>query len=93
MSRNEKEVERHQAYQDACAAFQAWMRNTREKFSTCSDTYGDKVTITTKQDRIKVCLVRTNVVDVKPDWTMGFPNGCSHVLKKNTKSLIVTTLY
>ena len=54
VSRYEKETEQHQGYQDACAAFTAWLRTTREQFTTCCDIYGDKVTITAKLDRTKV---------------------------------------
>ena len=61
VSRYEHETDEHRDHQDACTAFCAWLRATREQFTTCCDIYGDKVTIMAKLDRTKVCLM-TSVV-------------------------------
>ena len=48
------EVTEHVAYNDACNAFNTWLRATREKLATCSDTYGDEPAIAGKLDKVKV---------------------------------------
>ncbi len=51
----EKEVAEHTAYNDACSAFNTWLRATREKLTACSDTHGDEPAIEAKIENAKVC--------------------------------------
>ena len=53
MIKSEQDVEDHQAYQQACNDLITWLRGAREKLATCSDTYGDKITITAKADKLQ----------------------------------------
>ena len=41
-------------FQSTCQHFNTWLRVAREKLATCSDTYGDKITVQSKMDKIKV---------------------------------------
>ena len=51
----EREVEDHEMFQNTCQHFNTWLRVAREKLATCSDTYGDKITVQSKMDKAKVC--------------------------------------
>ena len=53
MERLEKEVGEHVAYNDACNAFNTWLRAAREKLATCSDTYGDQPAIEGKLKKVE----------------------------------------
>ncbi len=48
----------HVSYNDACNAFNTWLRATREKLATCSDTYGDEAAIAGKLDKVKVLVAK-----------------------------------
>ena len=61
VTKQEKAVEEHQAYQETCNHFNTWLRIAREKLATCSDTFGDKVTVQDKMD--KVCTLQGNMSD------------------------------
>ncbi len=50
----EKEVGEHTAYNDACNAFNMWLRETREKLAACSDAHGDQPAIESKLEKAKV---------------------------------------
>ncbi|KAK3090120.1 hypothetical protein FSP39_009339 [Pinctada imbricata] len=53
LARSEQCVAQHQAYHDTCNSFSQWLRTSREKLSTCSDTYGEKSAIVSKIERAK----------------------------------------
>ena len=52
LERLEAEVGEQVAYNDACSAFNAWLRAAREQLATCSDTYGDQPAIESKLSKI-----------------------------------------
>lgn len=52
LERLEGEVGEQVAYNDACNAFNAWVRAAREQLATCSDTYGDQPAIESKLSKI-----------------------------------------
>ena len=52
LKRLEAEVGEQVAYNDACNAFNAWLRSSREQLATCSDTYGHQQAIESKLGKI-----------------------------------------
>ena len=44
----------HQQYQDAAQDFTDWLNSARERLEACADRSGDKLSLKSKRDRLKV---------------------------------------
>ena len=57
LEQREHEVEAHQLYNDSVKAYQTFSLYAREQLAACSDTYGNKATVATKVDKVKVSKI------------------------------------